>query len=222
MFPPIERSWRRILDWTAAHVPHALVEGASEAELDAAERRLGFPLPPESRLWWTLERPGDVGLVPPFHDFIDLDTALDIREMALDVRGPGTSPTGDPQAGGTPLPDDRAAGTPPYDYSPRFLPIACDGAGDHVYVDLRDGERHGCVMYWAHDDANDEPAEWLGLAHMLDDIAEALETGRPAGLWSYRDRGEDVTEDSGDVPVVVDTGRGPALEWRTPDEVRVD
>ncbi|WP_158562892.1 SMI1/KNR4 family protein [Marinitenerispora sediminis] len=218
MFPPIDESWRRILDWTAAHLPHALASGAGDDELRAAEKRLGFPLPPELRLWWSLERPDGVELAP-FHHFVDLDTALDIRDSALSFHGPGTGPVREPHGGGTPPPDEGTAGTPPHGYSPRFLPIAEDGAGDHLYVDLRDGERHGCVMRWEHDGVNDETAEWLGLAHLLDDIAGALENGRPAGLRHYRDQGEPVTEDSGYVPVLVD---GAGLEWRFPEELRTD
>lgn len=47
------RAWRLIEDWTAEHVPAvatSLRAGASEAQLDEAERQLGFPLPPALRV----------------------------------------------------------------------------------------------------------------------------------------------------------------------------
>ncbi|TDQ53087.1 outer membrane protein assembly factor BamB family protein [Actinorugispora endophytica] len=225
MYPSVEESWKRVLDWLDANVPGS-PELRREPPTDEEVRRLeeealGFPLPPDLVAWWRMPRFDDLTVFPPDHASIGLGEVASIRGAALESRG-ADSGFADPAHDGD---GDGEAGTPPPHYSEYFVPIAADGSGDHMFVDLREGPRQGCVMSWRHDDANDEPAEWPSLAHLLADVADAMHDGRPAGLWRYRDRGEPVTGDSGYLPV---PAKGdPAdeerehLEWETPAELGV-
>lgn len=60
-----------------------------------------------------------------------------------------------------------------------FLPIAEDGSGDFLFVDLRGGRQHGCVGEYFKGDADWRPAIWPSVEALLEDILSSLESGRP-------------------------------------------
>jgi len=54
------------------------------------------------------------------------------------------------------------------------MPIAGDGGGNDLFVDLRPGPAHGCVReFWNEEGARDT-ALWSGVADMLAEVADAL------------------------------------------------
>ncbi|PTT59017.1 hypothetical protein DBR22_22435 [Arthrobacter sp. HMWF013] len=95
------------------------------------------------------------------------------------------------QAGsGVPLPEPQKpydpakaeaddAGTRASFFISPFLPIAEDGSGDFLFVDLRGGRQHGCVGEYFKGDADWRPAIWPSVEALLEDILSSLESGRP-------------------------------------------
>jgi cell wall assembly regulator SMI1 len=61
-----------------------------------------------------------------------------------------------------------------------FLPIAEDGSGDFLFVDLRGGRQHGCVGEYFKGDADWRPAIWPSVEALLDETLASLETGQAA------------------------------------------
>lgn len=66
------------------------------------------------------------------------------------------------------------------------MPIADDNSGDWLFVDLRPGERHGCVGKWWGVGGFQQRPIWPGVAEMAEAIIEALDVG----LWAPDDTGE--------------------------------
>ncbi|WP_354146449.1 SMI1/KNR4 family protein [Arthrobacter sp. 754] len=60
-----------------------------------------------------------------------------------------------------------------------FLPIAEDGSGDFLFVDLRGGRQHGCVGEYFKGEADWRPAIWPSIEALLDETLSSLESGRP-------------------------------------------
>jgi hypothetical protein len=58
------------------------------------------------------------------------------------------------------------------------VPIAAGPEGRCLFVDLRDGPLHGCVVEWAH--RFDDAIHWPSVAEMLGDVADALAHRVPA------------------------------------------
>lgn len=92
--------------------------------------------------------------------------------------------------GGVPLPEPQKpydpakaeaddAGTRASFFIPPFLPIAEDGSGDFLFVDLRGGSQHGCVGEYFKGEADWRPAIWPSVDVLLEDTLTSLETGRP-------------------------------------------
>lgn len=65
-----------------------------------------------------------------------------------------------------------------------FLPIADDGSGDFLFVDLRKGPQHGCVSEYFKEEADWRPAIWSSVQALLEETLTSLRTGRPA--FSFR------------------------------------
>ena len=96
------------------------------------------------------------------------------------------------QAGsGVPLPEPQKpydpakaeaddAGTRASMFIPPFLPIAEDGSGDFLFVDLRAGRQHGCVGEYFKGEADWRPAIWPSVEALLDETLASLETGQAA------------------------------------------
>jgi hypothetical protein len=73
---------------------------------------------------------------------------------------------------------------------PRWLPIAGDGCGNDLFVDLRPGPAHGCVRQFLRDDGAGDAAWWGGAAAMLAEVAAGLSQEVPVHgnrIWVYDD-----------------------------------
>jgi cell wall assembly regulator SMI1 len=87
----------------------------------------------------------------------------------------------DPSLGGAVARDTgqmRPAGSSGLQFLPTFIPIAFDGGGGFLILDLRSGPLHGCVMAFDAEMGTRDPL-WGGIAEMLDDVADAVEYGTP-------------------------------------------
>jgi cell wall assembly regulator SMI1 len=58
---------------------------------------------------------------------------------------------------------------------PEWLPVAGDGGGGGLFVDLRTGPRHGCVVVYTRTGHGPAPI-WPGVTEMLTDVADRLQS----------------------------------------------
>lgn len=167
----VRRSWDRIRVWLGSHTQEErqLRLAADKACVDAVERELGTALPVDLVALWQLERV-DAGYWLPPAGACALEEpmeALSTRAILLRV-----AEEEDPD---DPMWPDR--------FTPELLPIAMNGGGDSLVVDLRPGEHGGAVFFWDHEEWGLEEPLWPSVAAMLADVAHALESGAPALTW---------------------------------------
>ncbi|MFI0354350.1 SMI1/KNR4 family protein [Actinomadura sp. 9N407] len=139
----------------------------------AVEGVVGSPLPAELLAFWALDLDGGYWL-PPAGGFA-LETAeglLETREIWLQVAGQE--------------PDE------PGRFVPELLPIAMSGGGDGLVVDLRPGDSYGAVFLWDHEEWGLGIPLWAGVAEMLADVADALESEGPALMWHAENGGTEL------------------------------
>jgi cell wall assembly regulator SMI1 len=172
-------SWERIVAWLTLHAPRTAAEirpPATEADIAVARDALGGALPADLIDWWRLAdgcggRESRSSLLPTSYAPFSVADALDERGSWL--RSYDESRDGHLRrepAGST---GDMFAMLPDY------LPLATDGGGWHLLVDLREGQDRGCVREYDKYDGH-QPLIWHGVGEMLADVAAALETGTPA------------------------------------------
>lgn len=183
MPPTVDESWDRIVGWLGRHAPRiaaAINPPATESALAQAEATLRLPLPADLMAWWrrangmrwTNPLPG--ALVPPGFVPYSIEDALKSRRMWLDVMR-----AYDEQSELPPGP----AGSPCDVWLPVWMPIAADGCGAELFVDLRGGPTRGCVMEYdkvgaaGYEDAttSTDVSMWPSVASMLAEVADALE-----------------------------------------------
>lgn len=133
------------------------------------------PLPSDLVTWWRMScgvtnHRGGL-LIPPNYVPYAVDDAVDTRESLLEVWLEGV-PEDDVAAL-----VDQPAGTPVAGWLPVWLPIAGDGCGGDLFVDLRSGPLSGCVMRWDKVETAEFEPLWPSVSAMLGDIAAALEHG---------------------------------------------
>ncbi|MFJ8888049.1 SMI1/KNR4 family protein [Streptomyces sp. NPDC102402] len=194
----VRTPWDRIDAWCGSRLRGTPVRAASDmSRLRALEAELATVLPSGVHDWWALERVGAGHWIPGAFAPVDLEEALETREIWLEVaeeEGPSFD----------------ASGAPEPRFLPSLLPIALNPGGDGLVVDLRPGGSRGSVLLWDHETWVLGVELWSSVAAMLRDIAAALETGTPALL---RHAGLGGTEQAC-VAVVDDDGD---LAWETAD-----
>jgi cell wall assembly regulator SMI1 len=153
----------------------AQVRGPTSAEAIAAvQHELPKPLPDDLVRWWRCADGFEPGvayaLLPEIHSPLTVANVLDTRHGLLDLMarfGVSTETRG-------------LAGEMSHAFQDSFVPIAEDHCGQVLYVDLRDGPQHGCVMEWDHEQGALDVVIWDNVAAMLTDIADALTLGAAA------------------------------------------
>ncbi|MFF7455591.1 SMI1/KNR4 family protein [Kitasatospora sp. NPDC008115] len=138
---------------------------ADDAALDAFETRHGLTLPADLRAWWRLDAVPANPWLPGGFAPVPLPAALETHAAWLLV----AEQEGPPAEG-----EAR--------FHPALLPIADNGGGDGLVVDLRPGTGHGHVLLWDHETWRSDPPWWESVTAMLRDTARALESGTPALL----------------------------------------
>ncbi|WP_285736726.1 SMI1/KNR4 family protein [Kitasatospora phosalacinea] len=166
--PPVTVSWQRIDTWLSRHAPACtalLRPPADPADLAAAERVLGRPLPPELReslgchdgaTGWTTLLPeqsplGAAGIAEHWRTCTD---------VAADNDGLAIRPW-----------DDE-----PW-WHPQWLPWAETADGHAHVIDLRPGPARGRLGWAGHSGGGDFTDSWPGLAAYLHAVADALLLG---------------------------------------------
>ncbi|MFE6872186.1 SMI1/KNR4 family protein [Kitasatospora sp. NPDC057692] len=163
----VPTAWRRIGTWLAAHTRRGPLRPASDvARLNTFEADLGAPLPADLRAWWLLSDVSANDWIPDEFAPVSLDTALETHEIWLLVA----------EQEGESFDED---GQPEARYLREFMPIALSPGGDGLIVDLRPGDTCGAVLLWDHESWILDVPHWASVTSMLQDIAQALETGTP-------------------------------------------
>lgn len=170
MTTPVRQSWERITNWlrtNASATSHYISPPASD--IDTAATGFAIALPDDLKTWWNLTNgTSSAELIPPFFAALSIQDSQVARARLLN---------NDAQD------ELGAAGDSSGTFLQEFIPIAADGSGDFLFVDLRPGEATGCVRRWSGDEGSLTPTYWPSLRDLLADIANSLETGQPALQW---------------------------------------
>nr|MDT0660387.1 SMI1/KNR4 family protein [Micromonospora sp. DSM 115978] len=198
MQPDVDQSWDLILNWLGRHSPAeaALIRPpADPRDIDAAAHAVDTGLPADLVAWWRRAdgQDGKGQLLPPLYSPYAVRAALGSRDIWLTAWNPAAAgPDPDRFAAWVADLDRAPAGTPCQGaWLPSWLPIAGDGGGNDLFVDLRSGPAHGCVReFRRHSGALDEVL-WDSVAAMLAEVAVALRHGVPVRgdrqIWVYDD-----------------------------------
>lgn len=151
-----------------------------------AEEELGRPLPADLKAWWSYADGAHLGshpdggpLIPPWFVPYSISEALKSRRVWMEVaRQIAPVPIAQLEAF-IAAQNELPAGTGCETWLPAWLPIATDAGGANLFVDLRGGRRHGCVMEYYKDAGASAGPEWADVAAMLYDIADRLAEGGP-------------------------------------------
>lgn len=178
----VELSWQRIRAWAERFTPAVAATfrpPATHDDLAAADDAMGIALPADLLAWWSLmdgvtEDAARAGsLLPPFYDPYPVRAALASRQRWLRIwHEPNLSVDADHIAEMSAQPAGSECG---FTWLPSWLPVAGDGGGDDLFVDLRPGPLHGCVMTFDKVEGANGGPQWTSVAAMLGDIADALE-----------------------------------------------
>jgi cell wall assembly regulator SMI1 len=172
----VESSWDRIVAWLRDHAPVSathLGPAATTRDISVVEALLGRPLPADLLEWWQRSC-GATGfaearLIPGYTPYT-VEQAVECREIMLEV-------TDSDDADIAVLAAEPAGSPCTPGWLPMWLPIANDGMGCDLFIDLRSGPSHGCIMKWDKYEAVTLPPLWPSTAAMLSEIADALEHG---------------------------------------------
>ena len=155
--------WNRILAWLAEHAP--ATRAVLRPRYDALPE---LRVPIDLQLWWSVYGGTAEGLfaeiLPPFYTPLGADRAFVLRDTHA------SKPV-----------DASEAGSPISGFHPEWLPIAFDGTGDVLAVDLRPGVLRGCVVEWDQERNEMVKPEWTSIVEMFDQVATALETRSVVG-----------------------------------------
>lgn len=130
-------------------------------------------LPSDLIAWLTINngikvRGGFGNIIPVLHTPLPCEEMLGRREMMrgiyADLERPG---------------EHQPAGTRSFEWLDGFLPIGDSFTDTHLFVDLRDGDLHGCVGHFDSEGGVELP-QWFSVAEMLADVADALTLDQPA------------------------------------------
>jgi cell wall assembly regulator SMI1 len=205
MPPAVNESWDVIVNWLGRYSPPELAlirSPAAEDDIRDAERTVGMVLPDELVAWWRRAdgQTGRGSLLPPFYSPYSVRTALERRDVWMTAWNGVVEQASVYQFAALVAQEDRAlAGSPCKGaWLPRWLPIAGDGGGNDLFVDLRLGPAHGCVRQFLRDDGAGDVTLWGGVAAMLAEVAAALTQEVPVhGYRVWVDDEGSVSWDSG-------------------------
>jgi cell wall assembly regulator SMI1 len=183
----VERAWHRIEDWLSRFAPRFRAElnpPASAAEVDAVAAALEVALPVDLRIWWGLcngvrhgiGRPSG-HLIPDFSCPYPASMALGRWRMHLEVQQEFYPPAmGEEMERFLAAQNSQPAGTllNQWYWLPRWLPVAGDGMGGGLFVDLREGPLHGCLVEFSREDHASAP-RWRSVTQLWVDVADLMD-----------------------------------------------
>lgn len=215
----VDESWNIIVEWLARHSPPELAlirPPAAEDDIRETERGVGTVLPDDLVAWWRRAdgQAGHGSLMPWFYSPHSAREALNKRNVWMTAWN-GVMEQADPErfAAYVAQEDQAPSGTPCKGaWLPSWLPVAGDGGGNDLFVDLRPGPAHGCVREFFRDAGASDAARWDSVAAMLADVAAGLTQEAPVHghrIW---------VEDDGRISWDSDASRW-SMGGRTPVDV---
>lgn len=194
----VERAWHRIEDWLSRFAPRFRTElnpPATAAEIDTVATTLGVALPADLRAWWGLSngvRHGvglpSASLIPDFSSPYPIAMALKRWRVHLEVQQKSYPPgMREEMEQFIAAQNTQPAGTllPQLYWLPRWLPIAGDGGGGGLFIDLREGPQRGCLVEFSRDHQGTTP-RWESVTQLWVDVADELEAIDTESLRSGR------------------------------------
>jgi cell wall assembly regulator SMI1 len=180
----VERSWARITSWLEQNAPATAAKirrAAPESARAASEASFPTAWPADLRDWYALQDGESMQklwrCVLPHWEILSV---VDVVSQAETWLGFADHAAGEDDEGiDAPSPD---AGQSVLAFLPDFVPIAGDGCGNTLFVDLRPGSEHGCVSEFEAEDGMSGPT-WPSVTRMLEDLADSLESGRECDGW---------------------------------------
>lgn len=177
------QSWDRIRSWLGTHAPGTLAALLPPSGAASAAHEPDWPQPLPADLVTFFSVQGGVGgasaldgLILPSHYPLSLAEAVGDWSIKVPTSSTGRVPQVSEHARGP-------AGSFARTWVEAFVPISRDGAGNAYFVDLRSGDRRGCVNRFDHEEGALQQPIWDSVTAMLKDVAEALEQGRPSAGW---------------------------------------
>lgn len=175
----VDESWAVLVAGLERYWPNVLARirpPASPGDLRLAEETMGCPLPADLVRWWRLSdgMNGFAGLIPQSHTPFSVQEALGDRRVWLEVSA--HADRYEPDDLDECLAAPAGTGCSGW-FLPQWLPIAGDGSGGTLFVDLRFGHAHGCVSRMTTGWSS-SPALWTGVDAMLAEVAEAVRHDR--------------------------------------------
>jgi cell wall assembly regulator SMI1 len=178
MSAPVAESWDRIVGWLTENLPataNFVNPPAPDKTIFWLETAIGYSLPADLADYLRLadgtrHRWVRGSLIPTLYNLLPAEGMLSERKKWRQVYGEKRRPE-----------DDQPAGTRSDEWLDAFLPIADAAVGVSLFVDLRPGDRYGCVCEFDPESGGHVSAPWwTGVADMFEDVAEAMVNGRPA------------------------------------------
>nr|WP_271212784.1 SMI1/KNR4 family protein [Rhodococcus wratislaviensis]GLK39490.1 hypothetical protein GCM10017611_63610 [Rhodococcus wratislaviensis] len=179
----VEVNWGRIIRWCEQHAPTTasrVLPPSGQRAVHAAEAATGQIWPEQLHEWFALHDGGfdsqPESIVLPSNEPISVALAVRTHDELVELWQDNTD-----DLGGTEALMALSAGTETETFLPAFIPIGSDGAGDHLAVDTRGGDRSGCVVEFCKEGG--ATIRWDSIADMLDCTATALEQGVNCEGW---------------------------------------
>lgn len=179
----VRRSWTSIVGWLETHAPTsaaALRDPVPEVVLSWGQKTTGREWPEQLVAWLRMNdgggRPSDAEVLPLGFP-LGASGIVENWQVNVDVTDDLTGEIWEPaEVAGA---EGQPAGSNAAPFLRSWLPVASNGSGDHLFVDLRPGPRSGLVAEFEHDNGGfTRPALWPDIAAMLEDVASALRNGR--------------------------------------------
>jgi cell wall assembly regulator SMI1 len=170
-------SWATITGWLEEHIPaehERLQPPAPRSSISAVRAGMGRRLPSDLVAWLTLNngikpRGGYGNILPVFYTPMTCEEMLSRREMLRGIYA-------DSERRG----EQQPAGTHSFEWLDGFLPIGDAGTDVELFVDLREGDLHGCVGQFDAPAGGFSTPRWMSITEMLSDVADALTLDQPA------------------------------------------
>jgi len=180
MASDIAQNWAAIVEWVKQNAPRIASDlqhrGATNAEIDAVEKRLGVQFPDALRDLYRLCAGGEGSDLFPSLEEEDMGFGLIPIEDITSCWG-GEEDYGVGPEDVTTEPGIRAA----Y-WDKSWIPFADNGGGDYFCVDMNpaEGGTAGQVIYWGHEELTRQM-----VAPSLTALVQQLAQGLASGKYTY-------------------------------------
>ncbi|RJQ79216.1 hypothetical protein D5S17_10855 [Pseudonocardiaceae bacterium YIM PH 21723] len=174
----VTRDWSDIVCWLARNAPltcASLALPAPRLSTEDLTSMVGRPIPVELAEYWRVVG-GTVGEViaeifPPYYSPLSLDSALHTWRVYSGTREGHDHPA-------SLCVDDLMITAGRRCWDPMYLPIAHDGCGGYLVVNLRAGSDYGSVLEYDQELGCQPSPAWGAITELMEQLATGLSAGR--------------------------------------------